>query len=234
LIALFTLALWAVPGSSASSALAPGQPEFVEHRRALEVKLQQLEAVHVAVSRIHNALGSLLSDPKQKVCDSDFGRSLIARSRLFGTTYRDAAQSARMEADRVRFYLVAPTVAPLIPDDDRSEAVALLERTETRVRAYLEAQAWQNRFVEPLGSRCTLPLSPVEGLAGVGPNGATDGAPIAVIGIGNGRICPGNVPADGRVRFVFSAKACYGGPDCACEPRPVLPGAVLGPPPTPP
>jgi hypothetical protein len=220
----------ALPGNQAARSLAPGQPDWVEHRRALEAKLSEVEALQTAVARIHNTLAAFLAAPQGRPCDSEQGRSLVARSRLFGAAYRDAAQSARAEAGRARALLTAPTVAPLLQEGDRSDTEALLQRSQRSVRSYLEAIAWQNRFVEPLLARCQAKLGPAEGLPGAGPVAGTDAAPVAVVGVGGGRICPGNFPADGRVVILRSAKACYGGSTCACEARPVLPGAVLGPP----
>jgi hypothetical protein len=221
----------APPPSPASRALAPGQPDYLHHRRALAERLAEADAVGVALTRVHNSLGGLLSAGLAKPCESERARSLAARTRPLGAAYRDAAQSARAEAARVRTLLQAPTLAPLLQDEDRNAAEGLLQRSAAHARRYLELHAWQERFVEPFLRQCDAKLVPAEGLPGAGPTGpGNEEGPVAVLGLGGGRICPGNYVADGRVLILLSPKACYGGPTCTCEPRPVLPGAVLGPP----
>jgi hypothetical protein len=219
------------PPSPAARGLAPGQPDFLQHKRALTEKLAQADALGVALMRIQNAIGGILSSAPQKPCESEQARSLAARTRPLGAAYRDAAQSARAEAARVRSLMQAPTLAPLLQEEDRNATESLLQRSGAHSHQYLESAAWQERFVEPLLRQCQVKLVPAEGLPGAGPAGEREeGSPVAVLGIGGGRICPGNYAADGRVLVLLSPKACYGGPACACEPRPVLPGAVLGPP----
>jgi hypothetical protein len=218
--------------SHAAHSLAPGQPDFVDHRRTLEERLAEADAVEVALARVHNALAALLGATPPRPCESELGRSLLARSRPLGAAYRDTTQAARAEASRLRALLLAPTLTPLLLEEDRRAADALLQRTVLHAREYQEILAWQQHFVDPLIQRCAVALMPAEGLPGAGPLVDSSDEPVAVVGLGGGKICPGNLPADGRVLVLRSPKACYGGSSCACEQRPVLPGAVLGPPAT--
>ena len=50
----------------------------------------------------------------------------------------------------------------------------------------------------------------------------------AVIGLGGGRLCPDDLPADGKVVVLKGTSACYSAEGCDCDPAMVLPGAVLG------
>lgn len=57
----------------------------------------------------------------------------------------------------------------------------------------------------------------------------TPEGPVALAGIGGGRLCPMDAPADGSVWIAPTGRACYSAGPCGCAPEPVEPGAVLGP-----
>lgn len=213
---------------SPSRALAPSQPDFVARRQLLEQKVAGADAIGLALERIHNALARILAAPNGRICESAEGRSLAARTRPLGVAYRDAVQSSRADAARLKSLVGAPTLSPLLQDADIKAAEQLIQKSGLHVRKYLEMLAWQQRFVDPAFDRCEVTLGTAEGLPGVTPEGEV--SPVAVIGIGEGKVCPGGFSAQGRVLLLHSAKACYGASSCDCELRPVLPGAVLGPP----
>lgn len=58
--------------------------------------------------------------------------------------------------------------------------------------------------------------------------GAIQYGPVAVLGIGEGVLCPGEIPAKGVV-LLPEPLGCWARESCDCEPQSLLPGAVLGP-----
>lgn len=206
------------------SLLAPGPQELRAQVATLRRHLDDADAVGHAESRIHNALaqGALPQGPTA-LCADDASRSLLARSRVFGRAYRDLVQTTRSDAGRLRRLLAEPTLEPILRREQRATADALLARVDEHVRRYRELAAWQARYLEPALQRCRPELAAGQGLPG-------ERSPrTAVTGVGGGRICPANQPADGRVVVLDAPRACYGVDDCTCTPTPVDPGAVLGP-----
>src|SRR5262249_12100079 len=157
----------------------------LEHRQALVEKLAQAEAIGVALKRVQNALASSMAHAQEATCEVTPLLSWVARSRPLGAAYRDAVQSVRVEAGRVRTLLAAPTVSPLVDENDRRDAESLLNKSVAEARQYLEVLAWQRRFVDPLWERCKPELSPAEGIsAGVLAQYTPLEKPIAVIAVG--------------------------------------------------
>ncbi len=218
--------------------LAPGPALLAEESAALERRLLAAEAVGEAVIRLQNRIGERLA-AGAKVCADPEARELVARVKPFGAAWRDAAQAARAQSERVEHLRQAPTLAPLLDDAERGRLERLHRRAEKTARLFLEARAWQRQHVEPQASRKGRGAETCPEVPSVGPglapgepataaSGDVEGA-VAVIGIGGGRLCPANLPADG-VAVLESPRACWDPDDtCTCKPEPVLPGAVLGP-----
>src|SRR5919197_6223049 len=143
-------------------------------------------------------------------CADATGQSLVARTRVLGPALRDAAQSARAEHARVRALHDAPTVAPLLGGPEQSRLDALSERVRAASRRYLVALEWSRRFI-PDESECVAALQASPGLPA--PDGTPPRGPVAVVGVGGGRICPGQLKADGVV-VLDRPEACYALHDC--------------------
>ena len=124
----------------------------------------------------------------------------------------------------------APTVSPLLDDDDLSRGEDLRRVVTEHTLVWLEAAAWQERFVDPTARRCAPELAVAPGIPYAGAPAITQGpVPVAILALGGATVCPGAEPADGRVVVVPEGKACLGAEDCSCEPLDVLPAQVLGP-----
>jgi hypothetical protein len=213
--------------------LAPGPTELALHLQRTESRATEATAISHALTSLHNAWGARLATVGAgDVCADVQALADVARTRAFGAAFRDAAQSARAEARRLRLVAASPTVAGLLGSDKRTAVDAALQNVDQLGAAYLEAAAWQTRFVEGTVARCAgaprlseRPGAPDPVLS----RGASERRR-AVIGIGGGTLCPDGVPADGRVAVLVSTSACYGVLDCSCDPAPIEPGAVIGPP----
>lgn len=219
----FSSALLAV-AAAGPQWLVPDLDLYAAHKRALESKLADAEAIGTALSRVHNHLGERLRAGKEH-CQDAQGQSLLARSRVLGPALRDAVQSARAEEERVRALQEMPTVAPLIDERERASIRRLGEAIRAAQRKFLVASEWQRRFVESRAA-CRPALVSAPGLPE--PANGSPRAPIAIMGVGGGKVCPSGARADGVI-VLERPVACYGGEDCACTPSPILPGAVLGP-----
>jgi hypothetical protein len=226
MVAPFTLLvlLTAVPDAGPWEWLAPDVQQYEARVRELESKLVRAEAIHVALSRVQNQIAERLKAGVGPCVDAA-GQSLVARTRVLGPALRDGAQAARAEHARVRALRDSPTVAPLLGAPEQSRLDALTERVKAASRRYLVALEWNRRFI-PDEEKCAAAVQPAPGLSA--PDGATARGPVAVIGVGGGRICPWQMRAEGVV-VLDRPEACYAHQECACTPKPVLPGAVIGP-----
>lgn len=202
--------------------LAPGPVELTGAIDALEARLERAEAIGQAMSRVHNAVadhGLRLGTPS---CDAPVV-SIAARSVPLGVALRDAAQSARAQAERVRRVAAAPTAAPVAEGPLAQTLAEDLARVASLEAQYAELSAWQASFLNPILRKCKPALRPDEGLPGAPSEGA-----VAVLAVGGRWVCPMEVPAEG-VMVAPEGKACVADPGCACQPAPVWPAAVLGP-----
>lgn len=227
IVALGLLA--AAPPLVPPRALAPDHAYFQDTLAASELATRDVIALGSAVTRIHNAWAERQARGVPP-CDDVEAGDLAARAPVFGSAYRDAVQRARAAASRLTRLVVAPVLTPLISARDRDRAERVLKTTRDHARAYGEASAWQATYVLPWTARCAPPLRPAPGLVSRAPRASAEQeAATAVVGIGGGRVCPLDVPADGAAVVVAGSSACYGPERCDCAPVPVQAGAVLAP-----
>lgn len=234
--------------------------------------LDGADAVRAATSRLQAKwvlLGQPVNDAKGKPQAADPcapARTEVAwRIEHFGAAWRESAQAAHAQALRVAQVRAAATVAPLVDGRWAERLRLLLERDDLDERAFMEASAWQSKFVRPWLDTCAdrvappaVPVEPVEQAAEDGsadsyddgsaslPNGeqlpfvwerGRRATPVAVLATGDGYVCPGAIRADDAVVLLpvdasGDALACWSAStSCGCDPLPVYPGGVLGPPP---
>lgn len=221
--------LAATPPLVPPRALAPDHAFFQATLERAEVATRDVTALASAVTRLHNAWAER-QGRGIPACDEGDAADLAARAPVFGAAYRDAVQRARAAASRLTRLVVAPVLTPLISARDRDRADRVLRTTRDHARAYVEASAWQATHVAPWSTRCAPALRPGPGLVSRAPRtSAEQEAATAVVGIGGGRVCPLDVPADGTAVVIIGSSACYGPERCDCAPVPVQPGAVLAP-----
>jgi hypothetical protein len=215
----------------APAALAPGPHELDAAVAGMDARVARMEAIETALGRVQGAWAEkLAAGEKPDPCSDPAAASLVARSRALGRAYRDAVQSSRAQLTRLEYLWSAPTVSPLLDDDDLSRGEDLRRIVTEHTLVWLEAAAWQERFVDPTARRCDPDLAVAAGIAYAGAPAITQGpVPVAILALGGATVCPGAEPADGRVVVVPSGKACLGSSDCTCEPVDVLPAEVLGP-----
>ena len=210
--------------------LAPGAPALQAESDRLETMLITAQSSQVASLRLQTRW-TVFATPATPCADK--GRVEIGwRTERFGAAWRQAVQAVLAQADRVRRLRAQPTVAPLI-DQRWGEALdTLLASAATQRTAFLEASAWQAAFVRPVLAQCPMvPPQPTDGLEVLeAPVRNAPELPVAVLALGDGYVCPGLQRADSAVVLVRSGRACWSvTDDCACDIRPVYPGAVLGP-----
>lgn len=205
------LAAWADP----AMLLAPGPGELVEAEAELEVRVLQAEAIGRATGRLQNA-----TVHEEDPCAKGFLKRAIA----FATAWRDAAQRARVQADRTVMIAASPTLTPLVDEARTAQIETLRARAERQAVAWLEFDQLQRRSKV----RCEGPLQPALGLSDPTPRAlGEEGAPIA-IWVLQGTLCPGARDRTGVA--VVRGPVCVDlDPACACEPIEVQPGAVLAP-----
>lgn len=209
--------------------IAPGPFELSATLVELERRVHRAEVVGEAAERLQNQWGLARATGQATPCEAGPAASaLAARILVFGPAWRDDVQAARAEAERLAYLVVAPTVVPLLDPDTRSRVDRAVERTEHEVSSYSAFAAWHQRYFLPSARGCELRIGPAAGI----PNGAPAapeelGSAVAIVAIGGGVVCPVGLPADGRVAVLPGPVACMGGDDCACDPLPVDPGAVL-------
>lgn len=228
--------------ASSPGDLAPGIPEVQASEAALVERLRATRAVATAVSRLQAewTVRSPLVPPKGEKapgpCDDAERVAVGWRIERFGAAWREVTQATLAEAERLRRARSSPVASPLVDPAWGSRLDALLGEAETARAAFVEASAWQARFVRPTLAACPAPeLSPFPGVAAELPAVRDSPAdPVAVLGFGDGVTCPGGLPADTSVLLIEGPRACWdAGPVCACLAEPIHPGAVLGPAPEP-
>ena len=200
----------------------------------LAALLDTARATGSATARLQTAWTAL---PKPKPgCDDTARLELGWRIERFGAAWREAAQAARVQADRVQRARASATVSPLIDTRWADELDALQTRIEHEERSFLEASAWEATFVRP--SLAVCPVPPVVPAAGVAmlenaARGETDRL-VAVLGLGDGWVCTGDESGAQRAEeavVLVPGRACWSAsPTCGCDAEPVAPGAILGPP----
>lgn len=221
--------LGATPPLVPPRALAPDHAYFQATLDAAERATRDVVALGSAVTRTHNAWAERQARGIP-ACEDGEAADLAARAPVFGAAYRDAVQRARAAASRLTRLVVAPVLTPLISARDRDRADRVLQITRDHARAYVEASAWQATHLAPWAARCAPVLRPAPGLVSRAPRtSAEQEVATAVVGIGGGRVCPLDAPADGTAVVIPGSSACYGPERCDCAPVPVQPGAVLAP-----
>lgn len=175
-------------------------------------------------ARIQNILTDRIMT-RQLRCDDETA-SLIARERHLGHAYRDLLQAWRIEVLRLQEERQSPTISPLVMEHDQERLKELVVSLNQQLSFWGSLTSWQKSRIEPWVAVCRAPLRPSEGLP---PWRTWDGAPEpkVVIGVGAGRICPNDEPADGAVLLV-DGEACWAETQCDCTPVPVGDAAVLG------
>ncbi|HYC55773.1 MAG TPA: hypothetical protein VEL28_12640 [Candidatus Binatia bacterium] len=221
------------------SILAPGLAQTTEAIEKLEKLTDEAAAIATAIFRVQNEFGekrlSLLG--ASPTCEMPWVNDLGERARELGRAFRDAVQSARVQAQRVESLTVQPTVRPLLDAETNHRVLELLGRVDELSRSYPESASWHERYIEPAVRGCPLALVPTYGIppaAAVAVDG-TDGASprkkealVAILAFGGGFLCPGAVPAAGVM--LVRGKVCYSDSEaCSCEPVEVDPATVLGP-----
>lgn len=224
------------------SILAPGLIQARDAISRLERLTEEAEAIGTALFRVHNEFGEKrASTAVAPDCKTPWLLDLGWRSREFGRAFRDAVQSARVQARRVESLTVQQTVQPLLDPETNHKVLALLTRVDDLVRRFPEAASWQESYVEPLMKGCEPVPAPAPGLGDPVPPLATpeaaaagSAAParkaplVAVLAFGGGWLCPGAVPAAGVM--LVAGEICYSTSEtCDCEARTVSPATVLGP-----
>ena len=223
--------VWWVMAALASDAgwIAPGPAELRASLAALEARLDEAEAVGRAAERLQNAWGIALATGVRAPCAADpAAHAVAARVVAFGAAWRDAAQRARAEDDRLAGWVSSETVSPLLDAETGARVAAARARVAAQSDAWLEFVGWQDRYFTPSAAGCADGLSAAPGVALALPVAPDERQlPVAIIGVGGGTVCPVGAPADGRVVLLPNAVACMGDASCACAPAPVSPGAVL-------
>jgi hypothetical protein len=210
--------------------LAPTLADVHAALVSAELALVRSEAIGVAVGLIQNRLAPWRAESRRlPVCEEPEVASLVARSRRFGPAWRDAAQTARIDATRAEQMAARSTVQPILgrSRSERIDRAAAAARVQAEAAA--EAGEWHRRFVESAFDDCETRLEPAAGFPPPGSIGQGEATrPTAVIGIDHGTVCPDQFPANGEVVLLPEPRACWSPGGCACTPEPVYPGAVLG------
>lgn len=216
-------------GPSEREQLSPTLADLDAALTEAERRLERSEAIGLAVGLVQNRFAQLRDGARRlPVCEDATLASLVTRSRTFGPAWRDAAQAARVAADRLSRMAERETVAPLLASARRARIADVEARAEEQAVAATEAGEWHRRYVESSFEDCELELARSEGLAAPGVRTPTErAAPIAVVGLHSGMLCPDQEPANGQVVLLAGPDACWSPGACDCEPAPVHPSAVL-------
>lgn len=228
LAALLVLPRAAPAQSFDPAALAPGAPEFEAATARLDARLSAARAIGLATSLAQAAFTQLPAGD----CADAARLELGWRAERLGAAWREATQAAVAEADRVRRIRAAPTFSPLLSPARAAAVDATQAAVDLQRAAVLEAGAWQATFARPALAACPAPaLAPREGFGPVAIAARGDPKlPVAVLAMGDGYVCPPGVRAEEAVVLLDAGEACWSASvTCGCAPRPVLPGAVLGP-----
>lgn len=225
---LFAAGLAGPSLAGAPAELAPGAPELVAAQQRLEALLTTAEATRRATARLQ--AGWTGRPTPAEPCADAARLELGWRVERFGAAWREASQAARVQAERVRRVRGASTVAPLVDARWSAELDALAARAERDRRALLEASAWQAAWVRPALAACpVVEAAPAPGIAMLEtPVRGEEDTPVAVLGLGDGWVCPGAIRAEGAVVLVLGEACWSASATCGCAPSPVDPGAVLG------
>lgn len=211
--------LYALMALAIDPAILAPDPAFYQAQVAvLESRVADARAIGEAAARLQNAwiedplTGRVPRDP----CKSEADASIAARSVVFTAAYRDATQSARAQLARVQPLVEAPTLKPLLAEEDTAHLAELSAKVEEYSSAVLQMQGWQAQVIVAAARRCPAALTKLDPAPGLERRELVahgeDRPGVAVIGL------------DGSVK-VLVAKECDGTADCAA----VAPGAVLGP-----
>ncbi len=213
----------------AAAWIAPGPQELQSETAEMNARLERAEVIQVALGRVHRAWGEAATLAPVRPCEDPLASSWVARSRALGAAYRDSVQSSRAQLGRLEYLWASETVQPLLDADERAAADHFRGEVARHVRAWSEAAAWQALEIEPSARKCQHELVPTEGLPYTGALSASVSRGVGILGVGGGKLCPMDVPADGFV-VAPDGVACWGADTCLCTPIEVLPAAVLGPP----
>jgi hypothetical protein len=211
--------------------LAPGARELSAAEAHLQAMLRVARATRAATVRLQTAW-TRQAAAKGDPCVDTARLELGWRIERFGAAWREAAQAARAAAADARRVRNAPTAAPLVEARWAASLEAAFAEADAIAASFVEASAWQATWVRPVLAACPIvPARPDPGQPGDPPTAAGEPAiPVAVLGLGDGWICPDRQRADESVVLLAGGEACWA-PDvaCSCEPQIALPGAVLAP-----
>lgn len=232
----FTIALLAVlsAASGASSGAAPGTrlaagPQVLEADMDELLERQGLAAASErALARLHNAWGERLVLGGKVDCAEPEVAGLAAAEPLL-RLHTERVQAVRAQQARVSEGAAEPTLEALVQGVWAQRLADLAEGSRGLEAGWQELSAWQRGQVQPTLSRCKPELRVGPGLPAPDGRAAPEGAPVAVVATGGGRLCPLDAPAEGGAFVVPEGLACYALTACECTPAAVAPGAVLGP-----
>lgn len=212
---LWTWALASAWAEDPGVLLAPNPAELVAAEQELKARVLRAEAIGRAASRLQNRVFRV-DDP----CEDSLG----SRTTAFGRAWRDAAQQARVQADRTQRIAQSPTLTPIVDTSRRRDIDALAHRAEQQALAWIEF----DRIESMADETCTTPLQPAIGLEHPTPRAITELDQSVAIWVLSGTLCPGPKPQHGVA--VVEGPVCVDlDPACSCTPAAVLPGAVLTP-----
>ncbi len=211
--------------------LAPGAQELAAAEARFQEVFDAAEATGTAVTQLQSRW--VVNEAPREVCDDHDRLALGWRIERFGAAWRESSQALRAQSARLRELQGAPTVAPLVAGEAGAALATRLTAADALVARFLQGSAWEVAYVRPVLAACPI--------AGAGLDDGVNNPPlrakaegsglVAVLASGDGVVCPGAVRADDAIVLLKDGVGCWA-PDatCACEPRTVFPGAVLGPP----
>lgn len=222
ILVLLFLSASAAAAPSLLQQAAPTAAEVQTQHAAAEGAVRRAEAIGDAALLLQNALAPRRAEQQRlPVCKDPAVTSLVARLRLFGPAWRDAAQQARVEVARAADMATRAGGAG-------GGTEGLVARSAQQASRAAEADVWHRQYVESSFAECGPEVTAAPGIPRPGAVARGEVAPgIAVVGLGGGSLCPDYVPADGRVVVLSGREACVSRSACACTPEPVAPGAVL-------
>lgn len=211
--------------------LAPGAQELAAAELRFQEVFDAAEATGAAVTQLQSRW---VATPAPKgPCDDHDRLALGWRIERFGAAWRESAQALRVQSARLRELQAAPTVAPLVAGDAGAKLGARLAAADALVARFVQGSAWEVAYVRPVLAACPIADPGLDdGVNNPPLRAKSEGSGVvAVLASGDGVVCPGAVRADDAVVLLPGGQGCWA-PDatCACEPRVVFPGAVLGPP----